>query len=177
MTCKMPPNFGRRHPVIVTAVEQSSEPYLFDYDAPFVASVVPVRDVLQETGRGARFDAKGGTDVIVTGRNFGDLEERHGKVMLSGVECNNVLFIRDNEVRCTLPGNQAVGNGSLVVVTWNPTLVNGSDERHWQASVPFNVVLQCPEGYYGRVNEVRRNIFSLVHVQLCCPPPSPLCHV
>jgi hypothetical protein len=120
-----------------------------------VTSVVPVRDVQLETGRGARFDAKGGTDVIITGRNFGDVEESHGKVVLGGVDCNNVLFIRDSEVRCTLPGNQVVGNGSLVVLTWNPSLPNGSDSSRWQASTPFDVLVQCPEGYFGRQNEVR----------------------
>jgi hypothetical protein len=64
------------------------------------------------------------------------------------------LFVRDSEVRCTLPGGQVVGALPLTVSTWNPLQFNDSDSAWWQTSQPFSVEVACPFGYYGRVNEV-----------------------
>ncbi len=55
LNCTMPAGYGRYHPVMVTAEGQSSAPFYFDYDPPQLRSVVPVRDVYADTGRGARF--------------------------------------------------------------------------------------------------------------------------
>jgi hypothetical protein len=155
VNCTVPPNYGRRHPVVVTAANQRSPPYFFDYDPPVVRSVVAVIDRRDELGRGAYFDAKEGTEVIITGANFGDGDgsAEHGFITLNGTECVRPLFVRDNEVRCVLPRDQYVGFAPLVVATWNPALFNRSDPDGLQTSEPFFVYVECPTQYYGRVNE------------------------
>jgi hypothetical protein len=154
-TCRMPANYGKHHPIVVTAVGQASAPFLFDYDGPVVRSVVPVRDVFAFTGYGATFDAKHGTDVIISGLNFGNDDTTHGVIHLNGSECTNALFVRDGEIRCTLPGDQVVGRTPLTVTTWNPAQFSASDTNGTQTSAPFLVYVSCPEDFFGRENEVR----------------------
>jgi hypothetical protein len=103
------------------------------------------------------YNAKHGTDIVIEGRNFGNVDELHGIVRLNGSQCYNALFVRDSEIRCTLPGDQVVGETPLIVTTWNPALGNGSGETSpaAQTSNTYVVDVRCPEDYYGRVNEVR----------------------
>ncbi len=68
----------------------------------------------------------------------------------------DVLFVRDSEIRCTLPGEQYAGLTPITVSTWNPAVPNATDPRNWQTSSPVYVLLSCPEDFYGRANEVRR---------------------
>ncbi len=53
----MPANYGKHHPIVVTATGQASAPFLFDYDPPFIRAVQPVRDLFAEQGFGARCGA------------------------------------------------------------------------------------------------------------------------
>lgn len=104
------------------------------------------------------FDAKHGTDIVIEGRNFGNVDELHGVVRLNGSQCYNALFVRDGEIRCTLPGDQVVGHLPLTVTTWNPALGNsssGEESPGAQTSNTFFVIVDCPENYYGLPNEVR----------------------
>ena len=86
-----------------------------------------------------------------------------------------VIFVRDAEIRCTLPPDQVVGLAPLVVYTWNPEAFNDSSTVGWQASLPYFLPVACPEDFYGSVNEVslglRCNISSpfthLVKAILC----------
>jgi hypothetical protein len=102
------------------------------------------------------FDAKHGTDVIIEGRNFGDVVGLHGVVSLNGSQCYNTLFVHDGEIRCTLPGEQVVGEVPLTVTTWNPALGNNSSEASSMAQTSNTVFItvKCPENFYGRLNEV-----------------------
>jgi hypothetical protein len=53
LNCTMPRNYGRQHPLVLTAGGQSSDPYMFDYDPPIIRAIVPVHD-RTEDGIGAR---------------------------------------------------------------------------------------------------------------------------
>jgi hypothetical protein len=89
ITCLMPANYGVGHPLVVSAAGQTSSPYSFTYDAPIVRSVEPENEDFSVVG--TAYDAKAGTDVIVSGQNFGDAEELHGMVSLNGTECSGTL--------------------------------------------------------------------------------------
>ncbi len=155
VNCTMPPNYGKRHPVVVSAANQRSAPYFFNYDPPRVREVLAVVDMRDTQGRGAYFNAKEGTEVIISGANFGDGEGdiEHGTITLNGTECIRPVFVRDDEIRCVLPRDQYVGMSPLVVTTWNPALFNRSDPEGRQASEPYFVFVECPIDYYGRENE------------------------
>ncbi len=180
VNCTVPANFGVQHPLVVTAAGQTNPPFFFSYDGPVVTEVRPLVEVnglegvLAPPGGGARFNAKHGTDVVITGYNFGATDTRHGVVTLNGSECRSALFVRDYEIRCTLPPDQTVGLAPLVVATWNPITVNESQDDLWQRSLPFAVRVQCPLEYFGRVNEVgcpRAGPASAVTT--APPPPTP----
>jgi hypothetical protein len=52
----MPANYGRGHPLVISAGGQESDAYLFDYDAPVIRSIAPVRDLV-DASVGARYVA------------------------------------------------------------------------------------------------------------------------
>jgi hypothetical protein len=55
VVCVVPANFGRYHPVVVTAAGQASPPFFFDYDPPVILSVRPEVELYSESsGIGAR---------------------------------------------------------------------------------------------------------------------------
>jgi hypothetical protein len=151
VVCRAPSNFGRGHPLIVSAGGLSSPPFPFDYDPPVISSVTP-----------AVLNAVEGSTLVITGRNFG-LQAATGisqpiQILIRNVACKNVLFVRDSEVRCDSPKQVLAGIGNVTIETWNPDLllaINASVDAFRQQSAAWNVNVTCPQGFYGREGEVR----------------------
>ena len=51
-----------------------------------------------------------------------------------------------------------VGSFPVVVTTWNTALHRLNDTADWQSSDALDVFIECPYGYFGRVNEVCRTL-------------------
>lgn len=164
IVCTAPSNFGKGHPLVVSAGGLTSAPFPFDYDTPVISSVTP-----------SVLNAVEGSSLIITGQNFG-LQAASGisqpiQILIRNTACKNVLFIRDSEVRCDSAKQVAAGVGNVTVETWNPDLLlslNVSADAMRQQSSVWNVNITCPQGYYGREGEVRSLFAVLSFPWSCC---------
>ena len=104
-------------------------------------------------------------------------------LLLCAMSVSGTLFVRDSEIRCTLPGDQIVGQAPLTVSTWNPAQFNDSDSSGWQTSAPVLIPLACPEDFFGQMEEVLTwvclvplsTLTPRSNAPLLCLPPSTQC--
>ena len=107
--CTVPMGQGLGLPLTVTVSGQTSSPFLFDYGAPFIASVTPTN-----------IPTIGGTPITLTGTNFGQAPI----VTLGGSTCTLVAgSLSSNQVVVLSPPGQGTGKSLQLFVASLPSNV------------------------------------------------------